>query len=195
MGQRMFEKEKDKMVREGVQELGEEYEKKNMNLIKNLNIERSSKINSTRLMRMAERNKCIEQIKKEAKEKIASDIAKPTNQLYKDTMKKLIMQGLIKLLEKHVILKVRAQDVDMVKGMCADIEAEFSKYMKEQTEREYSVKLEMDSKPLGEENVAGGLVLMSKDKRIVCNNTLESRLHQCFEELLPFIRQELFPSI
>ena len=56
----MFEKQKDKIVREGVDSLAEEYEKKNMNLVKNLNIERSGKINATRLMRMSERNKCIE---------------------------------------------------------------------------------------------------------------------------------------
>ena len=65
--------------------------------------------------------------------------------------------------------------------------------MKEQTDRDYKVELEMDTKHLGEEGKAGGLILMSSDKRIVCNNTLESRLHQCFEELLPLIRKELFP--
>jgi vacuolar-type H+-ATPase subunit E/Vma4 len=31
----------------------------------------------------------------------------------------------------------------------------------------------------------GGVVLSSLDKRIVCNNTLQSRLDLCFEELLP----------
>lgn len=40
----------------------------------------------------------------------------------------------------------------------------------------------------------GGVVLTTMDKRIVCNNTLGSRLDLCFEELLPHIRRILFPS-
>ena len=75
IGQRMFEKEKAKIVREGVENLKEEYDKKTMNLVKNLNIERSTKINSTRLMRMAERNRCIEAIREEASAKITNEIA------------------------------------------------------------------------------------------------------------------------
>jgi len=31
----------------------------------------------------------------------------------------------------------------------------------------------------------GGVILTSKDRRIVCNNTILSRLELCFEELLP----------
>ena len=36
--------------------------------------------------------------------------------------------------------------------------------------------------------------MSSLDKRIVCNNTLQSRLDLCFEELLPQIRKNLFPA-
>ena len=58
--QRLFEKEKDKIVQQGLDTLTEEFDKKLMNLTMNLNIERSTKINQTRLLRMKERNKCIE---------------------------------------------------------------------------------------------------------------------------------------
>jgi hypothetical protein len=40
----------------------------------------------------------------------------------------------------------------------------------------------------------GGILLYYLDKRIVCNNTLKSRLDLCFEELLPQIRTLLFPE-
>lgn len=68
MGQRMFEKEKDKIVQEGIEAMNDEYDKKNMNLTMNLNIERSTKINQTRILRMKERNNCIDKVKDETKE-------------------------------------------------------------------------------------------------------------------------------
>ncbi len=68
MGQRLFEKEKDKIVQEGIESLNEEFDKKLFNLNMNLNIERSTKINQTRLLRMKERNICIEKIREEAKD-------------------------------------------------------------------------------------------------------------------------------
>ena len=49
MAQRMFEKEKDKIVQQGLDAMNEDYDKKIMNLTMNLNIERSTKINQTRL--------------------------------------------------------------------------------------------------------------------------------------------------
>lgn len=55
----MFEKEKDKIVQEGLESLNDEFDKKLMNLTMNLNIERSTKINQTRILKMTESNKCI----------------------------------------------------------------------------------------------------------------------------------------
>ncbi len=93
LGQRMFEKEKDKIVQEGVQQLNEEYDKKILQLNMNLNIERSTKINKTRLQRMTERNECIEKVKDQTKEKIKNEIiSNPSNPIYRELMKKLIMQ-------------------------------------------------------------------------------------------------------
>ena len=115
---------------EGVESLTAEFEKKKNNLSMNLNIERSTKINSTRLQRMAVRNTCIEELRVHVREHLVNDIAKTTNEHYKKTMKDLIMQGLIKLLEEVVLLKCRQQDRDMVKGMMPGLEKEYTTYMK-----------------------------------------------------------------
>jgi hypothetical protein len=45
MSQRLFEKEKDKIVQEGIEAMNDEFDKKIMNLTMNLNIERSTRIN------------------------------------------------------------------------------------------------------------------------------------------------------
>ena len=92
MGQRVFEKEKDKIVQTGVENLREEMEKKLFNLNMNLNIERSTKINQTRLLRMKERNECIKKIKEEAKEMMLKTIVTPDKEQYKTAMKNLIIQ-------------------------------------------------------------------------------------------------------
>lgn len=92
MGQRLFEKEKDKIVQEGLEAMNEEYDKKNMNLTMNLNIERSTKINQTRILRMKERNNCIDKVKDETKEQMLKTIVNPTNYMYKNAMKNLMIQ-------------------------------------------------------------------------------------------------------
>lgn len=40
----------------------------------------------------------------------------------------------------------------------------------------------------------GGIILTNTNRKIVCINTLKSRLDLCFEELLPHIRKLLFPK-
>lgn len=92
MTQRLFEKEKDKIVQEGIDALNTEFDKKIMNLNMNLNIERSSKINLTRIQKMEERNKCIEKIRDETKEQMLKTIVNPTNYMYKGAIKNLIIQ-------------------------------------------------------------------------------------------------------
>lgn len=90
-GQRLFEKEKDKIVQEGIESLTEEFDKKLFNLTMNLNIERSTKVNQTRLVRMKERNDCILKLKEETKEHLLKTVVNPTNHNYKEAMKRLIV--------------------------------------------------------------------------------------------------------
>lgn len=95
MGQRIFEKEKDKIVQHGVETLAEDMEKKLFNLTMNLNIEKSTKINSTRLLRMKERNVCIQKIKEEARDQLLKTIVNPDKPQYKMAMKNFIIQVIL----------------------------------------------------------------------------------------------------
>jgi hypothetical protein len=74
-----------------VKSLAEDMEKKLFNLNMNLNIERSTKINQTRLLRMKERNECIKKIKEEAKEQMLKTVVAPDKPQYKSAMKNLII--------------------------------------------------------------------------------------------------------
>lgn len=107
---------------------------------------------------------------------------------------------MIKLLEPEVLLKCRKEDQDLVRSLLPDCEQEFKEIMiKEagESDKEYSTTLkliEAEYLTLEEGGECGGIVLYTVNKKIVCYNTLKSRLDLCFEELLPHIRRLLFPK-
>ena len=70
MGQRIYEREKDKQITIGTDLINKEFKEK----INNLNIEQkitiSAKTNETRIKRMVCRNDCIEDLRKAARENL-----------------------------------------------------------------------------------------------------------------------------
>ena len=52
----------------------EDYEKKMTNLNITLNIERSARVNKTRIDRMKERNTCVEKVREDAHKKLSREI-------------------------------------------------------------------------------------------------------------------------
>lgn len=146
---------------------------------------------------MSERDRCIQSVKGDLKQKLGSEIANVSNAEYKKVLRDLIIQGMIKLLEDEVVIRARKEDQSYIQGILSDCEAHFAKYMREQTGREYTTKLILDKEKLLTEadgGALGGVILSSKDRKIVCINTMQSRLNQVFEELLPEIRRALFPT-
>jgi len=200
MAQRLYEKEKDKIVQSGLHSMNEDFDKKLQKLTQSLNIERSTKINETRLKKMTERNICVEKVRSEMKEQMIRTIVNPTNPTYREAIKNLIIQGMIKLLEPTLLLICRKEDVQLVKELIPECEKLFLEIMLREAasgDKEYKTKLTLnDSSFLSVEqgSECGGIVLTSTDRRIVCSNTLMSRLDLCFEELLPHIRRILFPA-
>ena len=45
------------------------------------------------------------------------------------------------------------------------------------------------------QKIIGGVFLRSSDGVIVCDNSLDSRVRLIFEQLLPQIRESLFPKV
>jgi V-type H+-transporting ATPase subunit E len=112
---------------------------------------------------------------------------------------------MIKLLEKELLLKCKRDDLQLIRELIPECEQEYVEIMArevnqietEEVKVEYNTKLILvETEFLNSEagGKCGGIVLTSKDKKIVCDNTLESRLNLCFEELLPQIRKTLFPQ-
>ena len=104
---------------------------------------------------------------------------------------------MIKLLEDELELKVREEEVDLVKGIISECESEYTDIMKRETTRDYACSLSvMEDQFLSVENGGrcGGVILYAHNRRIVCSNTLEDRLNMVFESELPKIRNGLFPK-
>lgn len=92
MAQRLYEQEKDKIVQAGLHTMNEDFDKKLQKLTQNLNIERSTKVNETRLKKMKERNDCVERVKEETRDHMLRSIVNPTNLTYRAAIKNLIIQ-------------------------------------------------------------------------------------------------------
>lgn len=104
---------------------------------------------------------------------------------------------MIKLLEENLELMVREGEVDLVQGMLADCESEYSELMERETGDAYTCKLSVvEDRFLTNDNGArcGGVLLLARNRRIVCSNTLEDRLNLVFEQELPKLRHGLFPK-
>merc|ERR1712238_235742 len=109
--------------------------------------------------------------------KIAEDVQP---QLKKDAksapyITKLIVQGLLMLLEEQVTIRCRKEDEGLVKGCLAGAQTMYTDQIKAQSGAAKQCKLTLDSTNL-EPNCIGGVLLACKDGRIVIDNTLDARL-------------------
>ena len=142
------------------------------------------------------RHELMKKLVDEALERLQTEIAQPDNPRYVQVIKDLIVQGCIKFMEDKVQVKVREADLDMVQGMLEDCQTAYSDVMREQTGEEYSIEIELVEgdyiDPNSMAGKCGGIIMMNG--KITCENTLDNRLHLCYEESLPLILNNLFPN-
>ena len=101
---------------------------------------------------------------------------------------------MVKLMEPALKLVTTERDREIVSKALKESESEYEQLMLKETGREFKCSLEVDTtKVLLPETDCGGVILISKDGRIVCNNTIASKLDLAYEQLLPEIRAILFP--
>jgi V-type H+-transporting ATPase subunit E len=92
---------------------------------------------------MITKNNLVEKVISDSLDKL-TDFAKPNNQRYRQLVKELILQGMVKLLEPVCIIRVRKEDVEFVSGVIKECEKEFAQIMKKETGADYSCKLQID---------------------------------------------------
>merc|ERR1712129_16876 len=121
-----------------------------------------------------------------------------------DLITKLIVQGLLMLLEDNVVVRCREVDKGAVQGCLARASDEYSKAIKAESAKDKKVALTLDKVFLppppqkgqtDERNTClGGVLLLCKDGKITIDNTLDVRLNLVMEQAKPAIRELLFPK-
>ncbi|KAL3931929.1 MAG: hypothetical protein SGARI_004090, partial [Bacillariaceae sp.] len=188
-----FNLEKQTLVHEAKLNIQDEFAKKEKDREIQERIARSAEIGSCRVKKMKLRDDLLKTLVSEAGAKCAV-VTRGAN--YPQLLQKLIVQGLIKIEENDVTIFCRSEDINTVKKILPAAVQEYVEIMK----RESSVTL----KPkvvLGEDKASclpessfGGVLLTALNGKIVCDNTMSSRLNLVYEELLPSIRAILFPD-
>ncbi len=133
---------------------------------------------------MKARFELIEKIKHQAESQLGTLTGDSTK--YKPLLKQLILQGLIKLLEKEVEIKCLEKDVSIVKEAISESEREFHGAC------DIKSKITLNQRQFLPADSVGGIILTSMYGRIVCDNTLKARLEYASQNLLPGIRSTLF---
>jgi len=147
---------------------------------------------------MEERSKVMKQVKQECYNQL---IGVSKNARYGELCKYLIVQGLMTITETKVILQCRQSDLDVVQAQTAGAITLYQQFMKGATGITPQVDIEVDKQEflpaapvVGElrPSCLGGVLLTARAGKIVCRNTLDSRLDLCFDALIPEIRGLLF---
>ena len=152
----------------------------------------SQKKNKLRLEKLKIKIDLVNNVVEEAKTALASKLK--DNNMYKSVLTKLIIQGLIKLLETEVNIICRKQDVDLVKSVIKDAAEQFTKMMHEQTVKykNFEVNISVDEKYFLPEYIIGGVMMTAMKSKIRVDNTLDKRLELLRQSAIPEIRKLLF---
>lgn len=193
-----FSIEKFKIVNLTKEKVREEYRKKVKQLETQHAIARSTAINRSRLEKIKKRQDMIAEVANQAKtalaEKLKSEAAN------KDFITKLIVQGLLMLLEDEVQVRCRAQDDALVSGCLQTASQQYSAVILKETGAIKNVKVTLDKEnklpPLSScpPSCLGGIKLACAGSTITIDNTIDARLNLVLEQAKPNIRKLMFTS-
>merc|ERR1712046_211326 len=156
---------------------------------------RSTAINKSRLEKVRTRQDVLGKISDDSKKAIVEQLKNEATA--KAFITKLMVQGLLMLLEENVQVRCRASDEKLVESCLKDAQAEYAKVLKAETGRERTVALSLDkdtklppAPSAGSHGATclGGVVLACQQGSITIDNTIGLVL----EQAKPTIRKLLF---
>lgn len=177
---------------EGRRAIQDEFTEKRKNLDVQKRIITAQQSQKQLARKMNTRESLLDKVLAESQEKLK---ALSAGAQYKGLLQKLIVQGLIKLLEEDVKIKCRKADVSLVESISAASVKEYQQVMKTNCGKDMVCNIRIDKKSFVKEDSAGGVILMGHHNKIGCDNTLDTRLRLAFDDLKPVVRAVLFPSV
>ncbi|KAL6182302.1 PREDICTED: V-type proton ATPase subunit E-like [Fragaria vesca subsp. vesca] len=193
-----FNIEKLQLVEAEKKKIRQEYEKKEKQVDVRKKIEYSMQLNASRIKVLQAQDDVVNSMK-EAASKELLNVSKD-HKKYAKLLKDLIIQNLLRLKEPAVLLRCRKDDVHLVESI---LEAAAQEYAEKRDVHAPEILVDhtvyLPPAPTHHNphvnSCSGGVVLASRDGKIVCENTLDARLDVVFRKKLPEIRRRLFGQI
>ncbi|XP_072999563.1 V-type proton ATPase subunit E-like [Typha latifolia] len=193
-----FNIEKLQLVEAEKKKIRQEYERKEKQVEVRKKIEYSMQLNASRIKILQAQDDLVSSMKEAAMKELLHVCQ--DHLAYKKLLKELIVQSLLRLKEPALLLRCQRDDVDLVESVLDSAKDEYAKKA-----NVYSPDIVIDSHvylpPAHSHYYAhgpscsGGIVLASRDGKIVCENTLDARLDLVLRRKLPEIRRSLFSQV
>jgi len=185
--------EKAKIVQERKFKIMQEFEAKEKQIEVKKRIAYSNALNNSRLKILKAREEGVQRLLEEAHSRLFAIAKEPA---YKQLLQDLLLQALLKLEEAKVSIIARKQDLQLVEQVLAVSLAEYRR----RTGRPIEATIDsnvflppgLDAGGKVHESCSGGVIVSTIDGKIICSNTLDTRLSQAFDALLPEIRLSLY---
>eukprot|EP00927_Polykrikos_kofoidii_P027712 TRINITY_DN2428_c0_g1_i1.p1 TRINITY_DN2428_c0_g1~~TRINITY_DN2428_c0_g1_i1.p1 ORF type:complete len:220 (-),score=48.36 TRINITY_DN2428_c0_g1_i1:97-756(-) len=187
-GEEEYSIEVHKLVTEQKEKLRQGYERKVKAIETQYAIAKSTAINKQRLEKIKARQDVMNKVETD----VANSLAKKGED--KGFVTKLIVQGILMLLETEVEVRCRETDVKLVESCLADASAEYAKVIKAESGASKTCKLSVSKSNYVAATSLGGVVLVCGDGKITIDNTIDVRLKLAMEQDKPRIRELLFPA-
>lgn len=128
---------------------------------------------------------------------------------YKELVKNLLLQGLIKLFEANILIRCRQEDVEIIQEVQDEVIEQYRDMIvsqvkmfegKDPSEIPCNIMIDENnflegSDENAEQGCLGGFKMLAKKGKIVLTQTVDSRIELCFQAAIPAIRHLLFPSM
>nr|AML60994.1 V-ATPase E subunit [Phalaenopsis hybrid cultivar] len=190
-----FNIEKLQLVEAEKKKIRQEYERKQKQVEVRRKIEYSMQLNASRIKVLQGQDKLVNSMKEAATKEILN--VAHNHHTYRHLLRDLIVQGLLRLKEPAVLLRCREEDLEFVDAVLNDAKNEYAeKAGVHPPEVIVDKNVYLPSSRTHHDThgqfCSGGVVLASRDGKIVCENTLDARLEVVFRKKLPEIRKLLF---
>jgi len=179
-----FNLQKGQLVQEARQKINEDYEKKEKQVELQRKIQSSKILNFARLQVLKCKETHIKTVLDETRQQL-NTITQKADQ-YKVLVEKLMLQGLLQLVEDNVIVRCRQADLQVVQSVKDGVLQQYKQKVNK------DCNLVIDSKTFLHDRCGGGIELYARNGKIMVANTLEKRLEHVSGQLMPQIRGKLF---
>lgn len=173
------------MIRDGKHQLEDEYAKKLVLVQKRMGAWRGPTYKGGKKRQML--GKCFEEIRSEVRSNVEKRLEGFENKVRKNMLFALLLDAAYKLFEEKICVKVRPQDLDIVRALLPQV----VRFYTDVTSRGLTIEI-MEERL--DAHCLGGVTVSSDDDRVMVDQRLEARINECMRQEESRIRNLLAPS-